>query len=194
MLSNPFRAFLRRLNPPSASRRVRGSSRRSASSIKASQRDRFSGFAAETLEERLLLSATPLAPKPTAGIFAEPTFIIEGRDSVSGNGGAKPATSGNQPIAPIDPAQMTAAYGVNQIMFGSVKGTGYRFRRGCVQFAIRPPTVQYRRRPHVSGPESNRHHVTRPGSQLHTGRMGRGGIAGRGMGALDRASSQHHSV
>ena len=52
MLSNPFRAFLRRLNPPSASRRVRRSSRRSASSIKASQRDRFSGFAAETLEER----------------------------------------------------------------------------------------------------------------------------------------------
>ncbi len=61
----------------------------------------------ETLEHRLLLSAT-----------ASTTFILSSR----GSSGLTPsATSG---VAPIDPAQMRAAYGVSQISFGGTAGTG----------------------------------------------------------------------
>jgi hypothetical protein len=61
----------------------------------------------ETLEGRLLLSAT-----------AATTFILASQHS----SGAKPnATAG---VAPIDPAQMQAAYGVNAISFGGTAGTG----------------------------------------------------------------------
>src|SRR5580704_3156906 len=61
----------------------------------------------ETLEGRLLLSAT-----------ASTTFTLLSR----GSHGTKPsATAG---VAPIDPAQMQAAYGVNQIAFGGTAGTG----------------------------------------------------------------------
>jgi hypothetical protein len=63
----------------------------------------------ETLEVRVLLSATGMAV---------PTFTLLDH----GSHGAKPnATAG---VAPIDPAQMRAAYGVNQIAFGSTAGTG----------------------------------------------------------------------
>ena len=63
----------------------------------------------ETLEVRVLLSATGAAI---------PTFTLLDH----GSHGAKPsATAG---VAPIDPAQMRAAYGVNQIAFGSTAGTG----------------------------------------------------------------------
>jgi hypothetical protein len=61
----------------------------------------------EALEGRLLLSAT-----------ATTTFSILSR----GSQGAKPnATAG---VAPFDPAQIRAAYGVNAITFGSTAGTG----------------------------------------------------------------------
>jgi subtilase family serine protease len=127
MLSNPFRAFLRRLNAPYRLPHTRRTVRRMGVRPKTPQDSRIGEFAADTLEERLLLSATPLAPKSTIGLTATPTFIIEGHDSAPGVGSTKPATSGNQqsgPVAPLTPAEMVAGYGVNQIMFGSVKGTG----------------------------------------------------------------------
>ena len=127
MLSNPFQAFLRRLNTPYRLRRTRRTFRRTGARTKTPQDSRIGEFAADTLEERLLLSATPLAPKSTVGLTAQPTFIIEGHDSSPGAGSTKPATSGNQQaggVAPVTPAEMVAGYGVNQIMFGSVKGTG----------------------------------------------------------------------
>ena len=65
------------------------------------------GCLIETLEDRLLLSAT-----------ASPTFVISSRAS----SGVVPDTSGG--VAPIDPAQMRAAYGVNQISFSGTAGTG----------------------------------------------------------------------
>jgi hypothetical protein len=61
----------------------------------------------EILEERLLLSAT-----------ASPTFVIQSHSSA----GIAPNTSGG--VAPIDPAQMRAAYGVSQISFNGTAGTG----------------------------------------------------------------------
>lgn len=72
--------------------------------------------ALETLEDRLLLSATPVAT---------PTFINNGR--VSAPGTASPTISkAVQPdqVAPLEPDQMEAAYGVNLITFGSIQGTG----------------------------------------------------------------------
>jgi hypothetical protein len=62
---------------------------------------------AETLESRLLLSAT-----------ATTNFILASPNS----SGAKPDASAG--VAPIDPAQMRAAYGVSSITFGSTAGTG----------------------------------------------------------------------
>jgi hypothetical protein len=61
----------------------------------------------ETLEGRLLLAAT-----------ASTTFTLLSRGS---HGTTPSATAG---VAPIDPAQMQAAYGVNQISFGGTAGTG----------------------------------------------------------------------
>jgi hypothetical protein len=56
----------------------------------------------------LLLSAT-----------ASPTFVVMEHVASSG---VKPSVSGG--VAPIDPAQMDAAYGVNQISFSGTAGTG----------------------------------------------------------------------
>jgi hypothetical protein len=69
----------------------------------------------ETLEDRLLLSAS----------FATPSFVLEGHAtfaSGSSHGGTPNVTPANS--GPITPAQMQQAYGVNQIAFGSVAGTG----------------------------------------------------------------------
>jgi Putative Ig domain len=63
----------------------------------------------DTLEVRLLLSAT-----------ASPTFVLSGHWSSSNLSPAVTPAS----VAPINPAQMRAAYGVNQIMFGNTAGTG----------------------------------------------------------------------
>jgi hypothetical protein len=124
MLSNPFQSFLRRLNNSRGQRqRIKRSTRRNGRRT-ISQQERECGSAAETLEERVLLTAAPVA---VAGLVAHPTFIIEGRESTPGNTAVKQATSGTAqpaPVAPIDPAQMEAAYGVNLISFGGVKGTG----------------------------------------------------------------------
>jgi hypothetical protein len=65
------------------------------------------GCLIETLEGRLLLSAA-----------ASPTFILLSR----GSSGITPKAAAG--VAPIDPAQMQAAYGVNQISFGGTAGTG----------------------------------------------------------------------
>jgi hypothetical protein len=59
------------------------------------------------LETRLLLSAT-----------AAPTFVLLNRGPAT----ITPNTSGG--VAPIDPAQMRAAYGVSQISFNGTAGTG----------------------------------------------------------------------
>jgi hypothetical protein len=68
------------------------------------------GLVVEFLEDRLLLSATPVAT---------PTFLLAGRTSV----GAKPSqTTGAS--APFTPAQITTAYGVNEILFNGTPGTG----------------------------------------------------------------------
>jgi hypothetical protein len=61
----------------------------------------------EALEGRQMLSAV-----------ATPTFVITGHPAAA----IRPAVSAG--TAPINPAQMDAAYGVNAISFGSVKGTG----------------------------------------------------------------------
>jgi subtilase family serine protease len=124
MLSNPFQSFLRRLNNSRGKRqRIKRTSRRNGRRT-ISQQERECGSAVETLEERVLLTAAPIA---TAGLVAHPTFIIEGHESTPGRTSVKQATSGAAqpaPVAPIDPAQMEAAYGVNLISFGGVKGTG----------------------------------------------------------------------
>ncbi|HXY32884.1 MAG TPA: S53 family peptidase, partial [Planctomycetaceae bacterium] len=66
------------------------------------------------LEDRTLLAAAAL---PT------PTFILKGIAPAPGTSrSVSPATQSG--VAPIDPAQMQAAYGVNLISFGGVQGTG----------------------------------------------------------------------
>ncbi len=69
----------------------------------------------ESLEDRLLLSAS----------FATPSFVIEGHGafaSGSSRGTLPNVTPAN--VAPINPAQMQQAYGVNQISLGGTAGTG----------------------------------------------------------------------
>jgi subtilase family serine protease len=65
------------------------------------------GPAVEALESRQMLSAV-----------ATPTFVIEGHAAA----GIRPAVSPG--VAPIDPAQMDAAYGVNAISFNGTVGSG----------------------------------------------------------------------
>jgi Galactose oxidase, central domain len=118
MLSNSFQTFLNGLIQHSGrQRRVTRSSRRHVRAAKGVRQPAHVRWAAETLEDRLLLSATPTAA---------PTFIVEGRATAPKS--AQPAASPNvQPafVAPLDPAQMQAAYGVNLISFNGVKGTGH---------------------------------------------------------------------
>jgi hypothetical protein len=69
----------------------------------------------ESLEDRLLLSAS----------VASPDFVIEGHAGItsgSSHGGSPNVASGS--VAPITPAEMQQAYGVNQITFGNVTGNG----------------------------------------------------------------------
>ena len=72
--------------------------------LKTRRRKRFS---VEALEGRQMLSAV-----------ATPTFILTGHSAAS----VKPAVSAG--VAPIDPAQMDAAYGVNAISFNGTVGNG----------------------------------------------------------------------
>ncbi len=63
----------------------------------------------EGLEDRLLLAAQTVAP----------AFVLVSRSSFGNSPSASPAG-----VAPIDPAQMRAAYGVDQVLFNGVAGTG----------------------------------------------------------------------
>jgi hypothetical protein len=73
------------------------------------------GASIELLEGRLLLSAAAY----------EPMIAVEGRVAAPGSAtkGVIPATTALA-SAPYAPAQMTTAYGVNQISFGGVTGNG----------------------------------------------------------------------
>jgi hypothetical protein len=73
------------------------------------------GPSVEALEARQLLSATVVAASTQ---LATPTFVIKGQATAA----IKPAVTAG--VAPIDPAQMVAAYGVNQISFNGVVGNG----------------------------------------------------------------------
>ena len=147
------------------------------------------GGRVETLEVRLLLSAT-----------ASPTFILSGR----GLGRfAQRAAAG---VAPIDPAQMRAAYGVNQISFGGTAGTGAGQTIAIVD-AYNDPDIlsdansfssefglqQF----NVSGGPTLKVLNETGGTSLPanaSGRLGRRGSARRRMGPLHRAQGQHHPV
>ena len=72
------------------------------------------GDVVEALEDRSLLAAAGLAT---------PTFMIKG-PAPPGTAPAAVTGAAQATVAPIDPAQMQAAYGVNLISFGGVKGTG----------------------------------------------------------------------
>jgi hypothetical protein len=74
----------------------------------------YSGLGVEALESRQLLSATVLG----ASAQAPPPVVISGQVASP----IKPAVTPG--VAPIDPAQMQAAFGVNQIGFNGVVGTG----------------------------------------------------------------------
>jgi hypothetical protein len=117
MLSNPFQSFLNGLiRHWERQRRMTRTARRLGGMQNASRPVTCVRDAGETLEDRLLLSATPTA---------NPTFIVEGHVSAPRSG--QPATSpkmGPSFVAPINPAQMQAAYGVNLNSFNGVKGTG----------------------------------------------------------------------
>jgi Putative Ig domain len=89
----------------SRGRRKPGSGRKKS----AGQHHANLGSLIDTLEDRLLLSAT-----------ASPTFRLSGHWSSSSLAPAVTPAS----VAPINPTQMRAAYGVNQVMFGGTAGTG----------------------------------------------------------------------
>src|SRR5580704_14107719 len=74
----------------------------------------YSGLGVEALESRQLLSATVLG----ASAQAPPPVVISGQVASP----IQPAVTPG--VAPIDPAQMQAAFGVNQIGFNGVVGTG----------------------------------------------------------------------
>ncbi len=72
------------------------------------------GPAAEALEGRQMLSAAA----STVTAVATPTFVLQSHGAATN----QPAVTAG--TAPIDPAQMQAAYGINQISFNGVAGTG----------------------------------------------------------------------
>ena len=53
-----------------------------------------------------------------------PTFVIEGQVPASGSPARQLRDTPPSAVSPIDPTQMQAAYGVNLISFGGLKGTG----------------------------------------------------------------------
>jgi hypothetical protein len=80
----------------------------------------------ESLEARELLSAAPLSA--IAGLSFEPTLVNNGRVSAPEPTGSSASAMANgaspNVVAPINPAQMRTAYGVNLVSFGPVAGTG----------------------------------------------------------------------
>src|ERR1700678_203101 len=93
--------------------RIRSQRRRHRRDLATSGQPACGGRAAEALEGRQMLSA---AAAMTG--FATPTFVVMGHP----NAAIKPARAAG--TAPIDPAQMDAAYGVSQISFNGTAGTG----------------------------------------------------------------------
>jgi len=71
------------------------------------------GPAVESLEARQMLSAVAAVTG-----FATPTFVLSAHAAAS----IKPAVTAG--VAPIDPAQLDAAYGINAISFNGVVGNG----------------------------------------------------------------------
>ena len=74
----------------------------------------YSGLGVETLESRQLLTATVLGTSAQA----TPAFVVTGQVTNP----IQPAVTPG--VAPIDPAQMQAANGANQIAFIGVAATG----------------------------------------------------------------------
>ncbi len=145
----------------------------------------------ETLEDRLLLSAT-----------ASPTFVILGHCASSG---VVPDTSGG--VAPIDPAQMRAAYGVNQISFSGTAGTGAGQTIAIVDAYNDPDIIsdansfstefglqQFNGSGEPTLKVLNETGGTVAAHELQPRRLGCRGGTGRGVGPLHRAAGQHHPV
>jgi hypothetical protein len=123
MLSKRF-LFLSKLSNAQGTRcAIQRTSRRNRRHTDSLRQPANCRVALETLEDRLLLSAAPIAQPPATPV-AHTTFKIEGR--LPAPGSAQPTTSASpqQDLSLIDPAQMESAYGVNLIEFGSIQGTG----------------------------------------------------------------------
>ena len=112
LLTNRRLFFLRLLN---ASRSSKSPTRRNRLESQSRRPSLPYGASVEVLESRLLLSATAAY---------QPLIEVAGRVAapVPGNQVIRPAVT--LATAPYTPAQMTQAYGVNQISFGGVTGTG----------------------------------------------------------------------
>jgi hypothetical protein len=104
MLFSKRLLILSRLSGDTASQRRHHRNRRDSAFVEPAI---CCGPAVEALEGRQMLSAV-----------ATPTFILAGHAAAS----IKPAVSAG--VAPIDPAQMDAAYGVNAISFNGTVGNG----------------------------------------------------------------------
>ncbi len=96
-----------------ASQIARYSHRRNRRNAEFIQQPICCGPAVESLEGRQMLSAVAAVSG-----FATPTFVL----SAHAAAGVKPAVSAG--VAPINPAQLNAAYGINAISFNGVVGTG----------------------------------------------------------------------
>ncbi len=128
MLLNPFQSFLNHVIPRERQRRLRRGNRRNARLRDTRGRSKSCPAVTETLEDRLLLAATPLA---------SPGFALPGqqlKEPLSPGAPASPQTTGVSapspskglapPVSTINPTEMQTAYGVNRISFGGVQGTG----------------------------------------------------------------------
>ncbi|HEV8069000.1 MAG TPA: hypothetical protein VGP76_14785 [Planctomycetaceae bacterium] len=116
MVSRPFQSFLKRLNAPrERRRRMLRTGRRITRPPNVLQQWGDCACVVEPLENRWLLAATTLPA---------PSFILKG--PAPAPVAPSSATPASQPgiVAPIVPAQMQAAYGVNLISFGGIPGTG----------------------------------------------------------------------
>ena len=134
----------------------------------------------DRLERRALLSSGPLV--------AHPTFEV-------GSFG-----SGGPPAGAFTPAQIEQGYGFNQITFGSVAGNGSGETIAIVD-AYDDPNIQsdlntFDTEFGLPSPTVNKVNQT-GGTTYPVGGFDRGmgarGIAGRRVGARDRARGQHHA-
>jgi subtilase family serine protease len=113
--------FPKRLSIPRTSTRQSASAsgrlrRRNRRESRAVEQTVCCGLSVESLEDRVLLSATIVA---TSILKSMPTYVIAPHTSASATPAVGPGT-----VAPIDPAQMQVAYGINKISFNGIAGTG----------------------------------------------------------------------